>query len=191
MELFTRNVNGNNLCFYADKSLAAYAPVLFRALETIPGEKIRDGYKLELGFTLFTCTATDNGYQIVAPDYLNAPFLHTTDDLTIALWVLLEQTKLLRTYGISGTATRFDDEIVVAKNALEHPVLSLQRFSDLGKGASGWCVEAQEETPEGSFGTVPAEGYEAIYAYQLLQKRPSLIKVLALPYEYLVILDGD
>ena len=41
------------------------------------------------------------------------------------------------------------------------------------------------------FQTIEAKDYETIYAYQLLQKRLSLIKVLVLPYEYIVIFNGD
>ena len=32
---------------------------------------------------------------------------------------------------------------------------------------------------------------EAFYAYQLLKIRPSIIQVLALPYEYLVVFEKD
>lgn len=38
---------------------------------------------------------------------------------------------------------------------------------------------------------VPAEGYESLYAYELLQIRPALLKVLALPYHYLAVMDDE
>lgn len=184
-------VSGINFSVSADESLISQAQVLFRAIKTIPIEKVRDGFKFEIGFSVFICIGTNDGYKIAVPDYLNSPFFNTTDDLTIALWVLLEQTELLNMYGIEGVSTRFDDEIVIAKNALENPIISLQRYSDLGKGASGWCVEAIEEKSDGRFQTIATKDYESIYVYQLLQKRPSLIKALALPYEYLAVFDGD
>ena len=56
---------------------------------------------------------------------------------------------------------------------------------------SGWCIEAIEEKSDGIFQTIEAKDYETIYAYQLLQKRLSLIIVLVLPYEYIVIFNGD
>lgn len=74
---------------------------------------------------MFICESINGGYKIVVPDYTNSPLLNTTDDLTIALWVLFEQTKLLNYLGIDGVTTRFDDEIVIAKNVLEYPTISL------------------------------------------------------------------
>ena len=191
MEFNTCIINGIEFSVRADESIISQAQLLFRAIKTIPVEKIRDGYKFEIGFSVFICTTTDDGYKIVVPDYVNSPFLNTTDDLTIALWILLEQIELLNMYGIEGVSTRFDDEIVIAKNALENPIISLQRYSDLGKGASGWCVEALEKKSDGTFKTIAAKEYESIYAYQLLKKRPALIKVLALPYDFIVAFDGD
>ena len=191
METNSCLINGINLYISADESIISQSQVLFQAIKTIPIEKIKDGFKLEIGFSVFIFSAVNDGYKIVVPDYLNSPFLSTTDDLTFDLWILLEQTELLKMYVIEGVSTRFDDEIVIAKNALENPIISLQRYSDLGKEASGWCIEAIEEKSDGTFQTVTTKDYESIYAYQLLQKRLSLIKVLALPYEYIVVFDGD
>ena len=38
---------------------------------------------------------------------------------------------------------------------------------------------------------VDATEYESIYAYQLLNIRPSILKVLMLPYDYIVVIDGE
>lgn len=191
MQTNSYTVNGIEFFLSADESLISQAKILIRAINTIPIENIKDGYKIEIGFSVFICIAAKDGYKIVVPDYLNSPFLNTTDDLTIALWILFEQTELLNMYGIEGVSTRFDDEIVVAKNALENPIISLQRYSDLGKGASGWCVEAIEERLDGTFQTITTKEYESIYVYQLLEKRSCLIKALALPYEYFVVFDNN
>ena len=191
MEIHSKTINGIKFFIKADNFLISQAQVLFRAIQSIPPDKIRDGYKIEIGFSVFICESINGGYKIVVPDYTNSPLLNTTDDLTIALWVLFEQTELLNYLRIDGVTTRFDDEIVIAKNVLEYPTISLQRYSDLGKEVSGWCIEAIEEKSDGIFQTIEAKDYQTIYAYQLLQKRLSLIKVLVLPYEYIVIFNGD
>lgn len=191
MKTINYTVNGIGFSVSADESIISLAQILFRAIVRIPVERIKDGYKFEMGFSVFICAATDTGFKIVVPDYLSSPFSNTAEDLTVALWILLEQTEMLKGYGIEGVPTRFDDEIVVAKNALESPAISLQRYSDLGKEASGWCIEALKEKADGTYQMVQAEGYESIYAYQLLQKRSSLLKVLVLPYEYVVVVMGD
>lgn len=184
-------VNGVKYRLSVDESLAPYCEVLFRALRSVPANTMRDGYKFEIGFSVFICVTEEDGYRILAPDYINSPFINTTEDLTIPLWIMFEQVELLNEYGVGGIPTRFDDEIVIADSALDSRIISMQRYSDLGKGASGWCIEAVQENEDGSMGTESTTRYESIYAYQLLQKRASLIKALVLPYDYLVVFDGD
>lgn len=191
METTNVLINGNQFYASADKALLPYAQLLFGALKNIPEHQIRDGYRIEIGFSLFTCLQVEGGYRIVAPHYTVDPFRNTTEDLTLALWILYQQAGLLKKCNLGGVATRFDDGIVVAKGALDSPTVSLQRYDDLGKGASGWCVEAVEESADATPQTVAAEGYESLYAYQLLQLRPALLKVLVLPYHYLVVMDDE
>ncbi|EOO17047.1 hypothetical protein IGA_03228 [Bacillus cereus HuA3-9] len=75
---------------------------------------------------------------------------------------------------------KFSDKIVTAKNVLQLDEVYLQRASDCEKGDSGWYIGSVEETED---------ELEAFYAYQLLKIRPSIIQVLALPYEYLVVFE--
>ena len=183
----------NNIKFYinADEALAPVADILAQEMKSIPVDRIYDDYKFEIGFSVFTCKAKDDGFTIVAPDYLNSPFLNTTDDLTIPLWILMEQTTLLNEYKADGVPTRFDEEIVIAENALSSSLICLQRFSDLGKGASGWCVESIEKRQDDKYRIIETKKYHSCYAYELLQKRESLIKALAFPYGYLIVFDTD
>lgn len=163
------------------------AQMLLRSLESVPADEMKDGYMFEAGFSVFTCMAAEDGYQILSPDYADSPLINTTRDLSAALWVLLEQALLLKKCGIGGEPTRFDDEIVVAEGALESPLISLQRYSDLG--GSGWCVEALA-VEDGVCQTVSAP-YSTIYAYELFAKRPALLRVLSLPREYFVVFEEN
>lgn len=183
----------NNIKYFvsADESIISKTHILFEAIKSIPSNDVKNGYKLEIGFTVFIFLSERDGYKIVVPDYLNSPFLNTTDDLTIALWILSEQIELLKKYNISGVPVRFDDEIVIAENALENSLISLQRFADLGENASGWCIEAIGKREDGSFYTIETKEYKTVYAYQLLQSRPESVKILVLPYEYFVVINDE
>lgn len=183
----------NGIVFYinADEALMPMADVLAQAMKNIPVERICDDYKFEIGFSVYICKQTDNGFTLVAPDYLNHPLLNTTEDLTVPLWILTEQTSFLREFNIEGVPTRFDKEIVIAENALSSSLICLQRFSDLGKGASGWCVESIEKKQDGKYYTIETSKYHSCYAYELLQSRKALIKALAFPYGYIIVFDGD
>lgn len=97
----------------------------------------------------------------------------------------LEQVHCLRQLNIEGEMIKFSDKIVTAKNVLQLDEVYLQRASDCEKGDSGWYIGPVEETEE------TEDELEAFYAYQLLKIRPSIIQVLALPYEYLVVFEKD
>lgn len=189
MQTYIEEINGVKYKFCAEELLYSQMQPLLLAIEKIPKAELHSGYKIEAGFSLFILLETSEGYDIAVPDYAGNPFENITEDLTIALWIQLEQTDILRMYKLSGETIRFDDKIVIEKNALENPHISLQRFSDLG--GSGWCIKAIEKDAGGNYKNEEAGEYEAYYAYQLLQIRPALLKALLLPYEYLVVFDGE
>lgn len=189
MKTYTSEINGTKYSLCTEEPLYAQALSMFRAIRTIHQEKLKNGFKLQIGFSLFIFVETAEGYQIVMPDYTKSPFTDTTEDLTIALWIQLEQADLLQLYHLPGETVRFDDKIVAAENVLQKNQISLQRFTDLGE--SGWCVEEIKKGDNGEFFPVTANAYESYYIYQLLKIRPALIKALVLPYEYIVVFDGD
>ncbi len=189
MKAYSKNIHGIIFNIIVEESLYPQAQSLFQVISAIPPEKLRNGFKIEIGFSVFILVENTDGYSIVVPDYTKNPFSETTNDLTIALWIQLEQTDLLRLYNISGESVRFDDKIAVAKNVLQENLISLQRFSDLGE--SGWCVNGIEQNENGKASNMIANEYESYYTYQLLNVRPELIKILALPYDYIVVFEGD
>ena len=67
-------------------------------------------------------------------------------------------------------------------------ILTVQLFL---LGGSGWCVNEIFQNKDGKFSNVDTTEYESIYAYQLLNIRPSVLKALMLPYDYIVVIDGD
>ena len=108
-----------------------------------------------------------NKFLVTTPDYLDNPFEKVTTDLTLSLWVQLEQTHLLRMFQLEGMTTKFSDKIIMERDALDNEKFYLQRTGDVERGDSGWYV-----------GTVEGESNSiyAIYAYELLknisQSRP-------------------
>ncbi|HHT04564.1 MAG TPA: hypothetical protein GX005_09640 [Bacteroidales bacterium] len=189
MKTYNNIINGINFSLSVEESLYDQAQPLFQAIRTIPPKSFKNGFKIEIGFSVFILKENASGYNIIIPDYMKSPFSDTTDDLTIALWIQLEQIDFLRLYNLQGMSVRFDDEIVVAKNALQSKFISLQRFPDLG--GSGWCIEAIEKDENGVFSDIDATNYDTCYIYQLLKVRPELIKVMVLPYDYIVVFEND
>ena len=190
MKTYSYKINDISYRFTVEEVLLSQIKPLLGTINMTPLEKIKDGYKIQVGFSLFILRKNaDNSYTILVPDYTKNPFEDTTEDLTLALGIQFEQLDILNSYKISATDVRFDDKIVVAKNALNSEHLTMQRFADLD--GSGWCIYAVATDENGTLVSTKAEGYESCYAFQLLRLRYSLVKLLPLPYNYMAIIKGD
>ncbi|SFH21082.1 hypothetical protein SAMN04487776_106203 [Priestia megaterium] len=185
MKKFIRNIGDKVVVVQAEHELKMQVESLFRIFETIEREKWTDGFSIQIGWSNFIVSVKNEEYYILSPDYSGNPFEDYTEDLTLALWAQLEQVHFLRKLNINnGETVRFSDKVVVAKNILEVDSIYLQRSSDCEQGDSGWYIGAVNEEDD-------TEELEAFYAYQLLKIRPSLIQVLALPYEYMAVFEKD
>lgn len=186
---YTNDINGTIYTIKVDDSLSFQSQILWKAIQDIPANKLRDGFKIEIGFSVYILRKNEIGYSVVSPNYETTPFSEITEDLTLAFLIQMEQLTILQKYHMNGERIRFDDEIAVAKNSIAKPQICMQRFRDLG--GSGWCVNEISQSEDGTFFIVDASEYESIYAYQLLSMRPSILKILMLPYDYLIVLNGD
>ena len=185
MKKFIKNIGDKVVVVQAEHELKMQVQSLFRIFETIEREKWTDGFSIQIGWSNFIVSVKNEEYYILSPDYSGNPFEDYTEDLTLALWAQLEQVHFLRKLNINnGETVRFSDKVVVAKNILEVDSIYLQRSSDCEQGDSGWYIGAVNEEDD-------TEELEAFYAYQLLKIRPSLIQVLALPYEYMAVFEKD
>ena len=189
MTTYTKEINGIKYTIKVEDMLYFQSQVLWRAIYDIPVDRLKDGFKIQVGFSLYVLRKMASGYCIVTPNYETTPFLEFTEDLTLAFLIQMEQLETLRKYRINGETIRFDDEIAVAKGSLVKPKICLQRFRDLG--GSGWCVNEIMQNKNGQFLNVDTSEYESIYAYQLLNIRPSILKLLMLPYDYIVVIDEN
>lgn len=189
VKTYTQEINGIKYSIKVDNVLYFQSQLLWKAIRDIPIDEIKDGFTIEIGFSLYILRKSESGYDVVAPDYESTPFSKVTEDLTLAFLVQMEQLELLQKYHINGESIRFDDEIAVAKDSIVKPRICMQRFRELG--GSGWCLNEISQSVDGCFSNVESDEYESIYAYQLLNMRASLLKVLMLPYDHLIVFDGD
>ena len=189
VETYTEEIGGIKFRFSAEEVLRPLAEPLLEAIEQIPVEKLKDGFRIEAGFTTFTLSDHNGGYDIAVPDYTDDPFTVLTTDLTMALLIQFKQVAFLKKQGVMGQTIHYYDKVAVAKGALESDTISMHRYDDLG--ASGWSVELYEVDENGKASPVESQEYEAVYAYELLTKRPALVDALLLPFGYIVVYYGD
>lgn len=184
MKTFEMNIFNKKFLASSEKDLNIQVNTLFMVLKKLDDNKLTDGFSFQVGWTIYYLSEKSKNYfEILAPDFIKDPFKNRTNDLTLALWVQLEQIHLLRQLNINGETTKFNDKVVLSKNVLKQDKIYLQRQSDVEKGDSGWYIGMVEESSN-------EEEIYAIYAYELLTLRPELIKVLSLPEEYLIVFEG-
>lgn len=180
MVKFNKNIHGKRYKINAESYLEEQAEALFQILSDIPAYKQKNGWKVQVGWNIFLLLEEEDGFRIVAPDYTKNPFKEVTEDLTIALWVSFEQISLLRKINSDGEMISFQDKVLCAKGVLELEDLYLERRDKTERGDSGWYIGPVDDA-------VAVDEYEIYYAYQLLEAKIELIKVLALPVGSLVV----
>ncbi len=167
-------------------SVASQAEWLLTLMQRLGHEAgvVRDGAKIQLGWTMLLLRRADSGLVVHAPDYDRDPFRDVTDDLTVSLEIQAKQAEMLRRLGIEGEAASFQDKVVTAKGVFSEERIYLERTPNPPMGDSGWYVGPVNSTRA-------AVDLEAHYVFQVLKLRPSIMQALALPAGYLVVFVGD
>ena len=102
MNTYTKEINGIKYTIKVDDMLYFQSQALWRAISDIPVGRLKDGFKIQIGFSLYILQKAISGYCIVTPDYEPTPFLKVTEDLTLAFWIQMEQLDMLQKYHING-----------------------------------------------------------------------------------------
>lgn len=177
MKTIIKNIGNKNIKAKVEEPLSFHVETLFNLLSKVE-DKLVDRFSIQIGWSVYSLYKYEDYYQIITQDYTKNPLKDTTEDLTIALWVQLEQSHCLRRLNTEGQLIKFNDKIVIAKNVLQQEEFYLQRSSGCDEGDSGWYIGPINEEVSGE-----------LEAYELLKSKPTIIQVLALPYNYLVVFE--
>ncbi|URZ18607.1 immunity protein Imm33 domain-containing protein [Clostridium felsineum] len=179
-----RNINGKLFKVTVEEYLKEQAQAFLDVIANIESSKIKDKFKIQIGWSIFTIVEDSDGFNIVSPDYSKNLFHESTNDLTIPLWIQLEQGILLNKLRLDGEQISFQDKVVCTKEVLSMDSIYMERASEREKGDSGWYIGPVDES-------ITNDKLEAYYAYQLLKIRPAIIKTLALPSGYMAVFEKD
>lgn len=179
-----KNIGDKLFKINAEDYLSEQGEALLEIISNIGLSKLKDKFTVQVGCSILTIVEDSEGFNVVAPDYNKNPFSDSTDDLTIPLWIQLEQGILLNKLGLDGEMISFQDKIICAKGVLELDNIYLERNKEHEKGDSGWYIGPVDES-------IATDELEAYYAYQLIKVRPSIIQTLALPSGYMAIFNKD
>lgn len=179
-----KNIDGKLFKVNAEDYLKEQAEALLEVISNIEFSKLKDKFKVQIGWSIFTILEDSEGFNVVASDYNKNPFSDNTDDLTVSLWIQFEQGILLNKLSLDGEMISFQDKIICAKGVLELDDIFLERNKEHEKGDSGWYIGPVDES-------IATDELEAYYAYQLIKVRPLIIQTLALPSGYMAVYKKD
>lgn len=180
----TKNINENLFIVTVESYLKEQAEELLNVISKIEFSKFKDKFTIQIGFTIFTLQKIDEGFIILSLDYSKNPLTNSTEDLTIALWIQLEQGTLLNKLNLTGELISFQDKIICSKGVLKLDNIYLERSGECEKGDSGWYTGPVDEVNAN-------EELQAYYAYQIIKIRPSIIQALTLPSRYMAVFNKD
>ena len=138
MKEFEKIIMDKTIIVSAEKELEPQIEMLFDILEQVDHNKLIHGFSLQVGWSIYYLHERETGnFIMTSPDYSKNPFEDTTEDLTLALWVQLEQGHFLRKINVDGLSIKFSDKIILSEGVLELEKIYLQRNGDSEKGDSG------------------------------------------------------
>jgi hypothetical protein len=151
------------------------------------GPSLNDGSRVQFGWTVLTLRSEMQYLRVCGPDYLGDA-LHALDcNLNLTLEVMTEQTGILRSKNVEGLDARFDDYVLAWSGALCATNLFIRRQGSERLDNTGWFIgdldHLEDEHSE--------EDIKAWRVFEVLQQRRSLMKFLALPPGYTVVMRGD
>jgi hypothetical protein len=182
---FSRKIGSDIVVANADKDLEPQAGWLLSLVESLKDTEkgIKDGTRIRVGWSLIRLYRRGDELHLFEPDFDLDPFSDIRDDVSCTLKVLAVQLEFSKRLGIdSPTDWAFNDKIVLSKGCLSEEKIYLERSPTDSAGDSGWYIGPADKKDR-------PKQYEAIYAYQLLKLRPSLMPLLGLPYGFMAVIN--
>jgi hypothetical protein len=182
-----RESRGRSLIAECPPNLKAQGETLLNlaAEADAAGPGLRHGSIIEFGWAPVTLSADGDDLVLCEPDF-GGDVTRLVPSVGGILQVLADQAALLNSLGVEGIAAKYDAGVVVRKGALDLPHIYLHRRAPVRSDDSGWYIGPADDN------AAPDEAeLDAMPVYRLLQLRPSLLKAMALPSEYLVVFAGS
>ncbi len=147
------------------------------------GPKIENGTSIFFGWSRLVVIEKSGKLILHEPDFIGNPFKDYLPQVDITLEIAAQQASFLNHLKVEGVDIKYSDKIITIKDCLERGRIYLERSEIKDEGDSGWYIAEIDDTIK--------EEYDTIYSYQLLQKRPILMQLLALPPGFLVVVDNN
>jgi hypothetical protein len=151
------------------------------------GPVLRDGSRVQFGWTILTLRSENGSLRVFEPDYMGDPLHDLNRNLDLTLEVIADQVAVLRRENCEGLDARFDQYVLAGPGAVEAADIFLTRRDPVSKEDSGWFLGDMTQIESGS----KEEELQAVRVFELLRRRRAVSKVLALPPGYAVVMQGN
>jgi hypothetical protein len=151
------------------------------------GPPLRDGTTIDFGWSKLMLKGNEKELVIHEPDFFHNPFSDYLPRVDTTLDVLTQQVSVLNQLRIGGTTAYYSHRIILSKDSLGKDKIYLERSEGMQKDDTGWFIGDVDNKTDDD----PPENYEVLRVFELLQKRPALMQVLALPPGCLVVFVKD
>lgn len=186
---FNKNIDGRNVIVHCNEALSTQAEFILDIIEEEQKKKdvLQNGYKIQIGWSLYFIIKSDDSFILNTPDFSKDPFADITNDVSAALLVQMQQNDILRHTKTQGTPVSFQDKLIILKDALNSQNIYFVR-EELKQGDSGWYLGLLNDDESGNR---TEQDYISIYTYQLLELKPQLLKLLALPVGCIAVIKNN
>ncbi|OYN89433.1 immunity protein Imm33 domain-containing protein [Parenemella sanctibonifatiensis] len=149
---------------------------------------LRDGYILQFGWGPIFLESEGEALRLTTPDYAGDAENDRTQDLTGAIRIQVSQMWLPSASGVRPQEMHFHKEILIQRGWEEMEDFEASRQPSRHEIFSGWFISDTSERDE----PYPHDDILKVPAWQVVQRRPMLAQVLAMPDETLtILLDGE
>ncbi len=184
-----KHIDGRNVVVYCNEALSMQAEFILKIIEEEQKKNdiLQNGHKIQIGWSLYFMIKSDDGFILNVPDFSKNPFADITNDVSTTLLVQMQQNDILRQTKTQGTYVLFQDKLIILKDALNSQDLYFVR-QEVKQGDSGWYLGLLNDDKEVSR---TEQDYVSIYTYQLLELKPQLLKLLALPVGCIAVIKNN
>lgn len=148
----------------------------------------RDGFTLQIGWAQLWLREDDDGFTILTRDVQNDPRTASSEDLTLAIQVMISLLRTAEAAGVTPEDIRWDDRVICIDGWDEADQIQLTRETERRAGDSGWLVDA---SPPASRDEPSADELTAIPVWRMLQLRPAVARAFSLPSTTATLVKGD
>jgi hypothetical protein len=185
---FRRQIGNEHLVLECDARFKSVGRTVLRSLTELAwkGPALHAGSTIQFGWSVLTLRPENGHLRICEPDYFGDALHDYRPTLDTTFEVILEQVEVLTAETAEGLDARFDQYVAGWPGALMANDIFLHRRQREGEDNTGWFFgDLIGLEAGGDVGVV-----ENMRVFELLRRRRSIMKVLALPVGYTVVMRG-